>query len=163
MRCTNFVAPGSAKTDGRNCIKFYYLLHPSINWCWLDFGKHGSEVSLYSKFPISLTHRYRTKLLAIVPNADYFKPTILKFKKFIYNSNSKIMHNFCVYGGNALPVGRSTYLLHPEKKFFNIDISWKNVSNYGKLMVEQYVCDDLNQTYRFFSFLTTTTTKKNVT
>ena len=52
-----------------------------------------------------LTQWYRTKLRAIVPNANYFKPIILKFKILIYNSDSKIMFNFCIYGGNIPPVG----------------------------------------------------------
>ena len=30
---------------------------------------------------------------AIVPNAEYFKPFILKFKTFIYNITSKIISN----------------------------------------------------------------------
>ena len=46
-----------------------------------------------------------TKLRAIVPNRNYYKPIILKFKIFIYNNNSKIMYNFCIYGGNTPPVG----------------------------------------------------------
>ena len=49
----------------------------------------------------SLTQWYRTKLRAIVSNTNYFKPIIFKFKKFIFNSNSKIVYNFCIYGGNT--------------------------------------------------------------
>ena len=57
------------------------------------------------KFLIILTQWYRTKLLAIVPNRNYFKPIILKLKTFIYNSDSKIIYNFCMYGGNTSSVG----------------------------------------------------------
>ena len=32
---------------------------------------------------------YRMTLRAVVPNTDYFKPIILKFKTFIYNTNTK--------------------------------------------------------------------------
>ena len=39
-------------------------------------------------------------------NMNYFKPIIFKFKIFIYNSNNKIIHNFCVNGGNTPPVER---------------------------------------------------------
>ena len=42
-------------------------------------------------------------LRAIVPNTSYFKPNILQFKIFIYNSNSKIMHNFCICRNNTPP------------------------------------------------------------
>ena len=33
-----------------------------------------------------------------------FKPIILKFKIFIYNSDIKIIYNFCIDGNNTLPV-----------------------------------------------------------
>ena len=36
-----------------------------------------------------------------IPNADFFMPVILKCETFIYNSNSKIKHNFCMDGGNT--------------------------------------------------------------
>ena len=55
----------------------------------------------YSNFLISLTQWYRTKLRAIVPNRNYFKPIISKFKTIIYNSYSKIIHNFCMHAGNT--------------------------------------------------------------
>ena len=58
-----------------------------------------------SKFLISLTQGSRTKLRATVPNTNYFKPIILKFKKFNYNSNTKIICNFCMYGGRTSTVG----------------------------------------------------------
>ena len=34
---------------------------------------------------------------AIVPNRNYFKPIILKFETFIYNSGSKITYNVSKY------------------------------------------------------------------
>ena len=40
------------------------------------------------------------------------------------------------------------------EKFFTIGIFRKNTSKYAKLMVEPYICDNLNHNYRFFSFLT---------
>ena len=58
-----------------------------------------------SIFLISLKQWCRTKLRAIVSNTNYFKPFISKFKPIIYNSNSKVIHNFCMYG----PYNRSTY------------------------------------------------------
>ena len=68
-----------------------------------------------SKFSISVTQRYKTKLHAIVPNADYFKPIILKFKTFIYNSDSKFMYNLLLpyrWGGipTPLPPGGGDFL-----------------------------------------------------
>ena len=44
------------------------------------------------------------KSRAIVHNTNYFKPFILKFKTFVYNSNSKIIYNFCMNRGNTPPV-----------------------------------------------------------
>ena len=59
---------------------------------------------------------------AIVPNVAYFKPIILKFKTFIYNS--KIPYDFCVCGGNTLEM--EAFFL--GEKFFNIGIFRKNAS-----------------------------------
>ena len=42
----------------------------------------------------------------------------------------------------------------PGENFLTIGIFRKNTSKYAKLMVEPYTCDNLNQIYRFFSFLT---------
>ena len=42
---------------------------------------------------------------AIETNSNYFKPNILKFKAFIYKSNSKVIYKICIYGGNTTPVG----------------------------------------------------------
>ena len=110
----------------------------------------------YPIFFVSLTLWYRTKLRAIVPNRNYFKPIILKFETFIYNSGSKIICNFCIYGDNTPPAGGE--VTPPGEKFFTVSIFRKNVSKYVKLMVEPYICDNLNHNYRFFSFLT----KKNL-
>ena len=41
-----------------------------------------------------------------------------------------------------------------EEKLFNDGVFRKNSSKYAKLMVELYACDNLNQIYHFFSFLT---------
>ena len=41
----------------------------------------------------------------------------------------------------------------PRELFFSIDIR-KNASKYAKLMVEAYICHNLNQIHRFFLFLT---------
>ena len=87
----------------------------------------------YYKFLITLKQWYRAKLCAIVPNADYFEPIILKFITFIYNSNSKITHNFCIYRGNTPPVGGKDVTLSGEK-FFTVGIFRKNTSKYVKLM-----------------------------
>ena len=37
---------------------------------------------------------------AIVHNTNYFKAIILKFKIFIFNSDGKIIYNFCTHRGN---------------------------------------------------------------
>ena len=62
-----------------------------------------------------------------VLNTDKFQPIVLKFTIFIYNSNSKIIHNFCNFckcGGNTLSSG---------EKIFNIGTFRKNTSKYAKL------------------------------
>ena len=59
----------------------------------------AQEVPVLFEIFYFLTQWYKTKLRAIVPT-NYFKPFILKFKTFIYISNSKIMDNFCKYEGN---------------------------------------------------------------
>ena len=59
----------------------------------------------------------RIKLRAIVPNRNYFKPIILKFKIFIYNSNNKIIYNFCIHGGNIPPIGEEVAVT-PEGEIF---------------------------------------------
>ena len=41
----------------------------------------------------------------------------------------------------------------PGEKFFTVNVFRKNISKHSILMVEPYICDNLNQTYRFFLFL----------
>ena len=83
----------------------------------------------YLSFLISLTQWYRTKLRAIVPNRNYFKPIILKFKTFIYNSGSKIIYNCCIYGGNTPPVGGSNPSPSPPRGLVFSEITHENVQN----------------------------------
>ena len=80
-------------------------------------------------------------------------PIILKFETLIYNSGSKIIYNFSIYGGNT-PLAGWEVTPPPGEKFFTVSIFRKNVSKYAKLMVEPYICDNLNHNYRIFSFLT---------
>ena len=68
-----------------------------------------------SKFLISLTQRYKTKFCTIVPNTNCFKPNNLKLKILIYNSNSKIICNFCTHEDNTLPLGEEV-TPRPEDK-----------------------------------------------
>ena len=70
---------------------------------------------------------------AIAPNTDYFKPIILKFKTFIYNTNSNVIHEFCMHGGQYS--SRRGEVTPSGKNFLNIDIMIKNTSEYAKLKV----------------------------
>ena len=63
-------------------IKFWCILFKKF-WCC-------------SKFMISLTQWYMTKMRAVVPNTNNFQPIILKYKTFISNKNSKIIQHFCM-------------------------------------------------------------------
>ena len=94
-----------------------------------------------SKFLNSLTQQYRIKLRAVVSNTNYFKPIILKLIAFIYNRNSKTIRNFCVSGHTSPVKGK-----YPPRRreFYNADNFRNNVSKYLKIMVESYVCDNLN-------------------
>ena len=104
------------------------------------------------KFMISLTQCYRVKLRAIVPNMNYFKKIILKFKIFVYNSNSnKIICIFSIYGDNN-PLDTQSNPL--GEKFFTIGVFRKNASKYAKLMIESYISDNLSEICQFFSILT---------
>ena len=78
----------------------------------------------------------------------------MKFKTFIYNTNSNIIHIFCIYGGNTPPNGGGGEKLRFGEKFFTVGIFRKNTPKCAKPMVEPYICDNLNQIYRYFSFLT---------
>ena len=57
-----------------------------------------------------------------------------------------------MFGGNTSPVGGGSNT--PGDNFFIVSHFRKNAFNYAKPVVEPYICDNLNQTYRFFSFLT---------
>ena len=104
-----------------------------------------------SKFLFSLKQQYRTKNCAIVPNKYFFIPIILKFEKFIYYSNGKVIYYFCTCGYNASL--RRWEEPSPGEKFLNTGIFFtKSVSKYAELMVELYICDNLNQIYRFVPF-----------
>ena len=96
-------------------MKLYIQLHLDIMCCWLDFDAYRSRKSIVVRNFLFLTQWYSTKLHAIVPNMNYFKPVILKFKTFIYNSNNKIMHNF-VYLEATLPPVRVE--VNPQGEFF---------------------------------------------
>ena len=109
-------------------IRFWCILLKKFRFC--------------SKILISLTKWYGTELRAIVSNCT---PIILKFKTFIYNSNSKIIYNNWMYGGKY----------PPGAGIFTVVFFWKNTSNYAKLIVEPYICDNLNKIYRLFPLLTT--------
>ena len=76
-------------------FKIVRIRYICLQFCYISLKRFRS----YSKFTISFTRRYRTKLCAIVSNTDYFKPIILKFKTFIY----KIIYNFCTCEGNIPP------------------------------------------------------------
>ena len=94
-----FCGRARARTDKRNCTKFYIYLHLNINRCWLDSGSYRSRGSaIVRNFLISLLQRYRTKLRAIILNTIYFKQFILNFETFIYNSNSTINTIFIYLG-----------------------------------------------------------------
>ena len=128
----------------------FYFVEPWYNleliWFWCISLK---KLCCCSKFLISLTLWYRTKSRAIVPiialyncNTNYFKPNVLKFKTFISDSISKVMYNFCIYGGNMCFGGGEQ---PPGQNFFTVDIFRKNTSNYSKLMVEPYISRNLYQ------------------
>ena len=68
--------------------------------------------------------------------------TILIFKAFIYNNNNKIIYNFCICGGITLPSKMGNTL--PYGQFFNYGNFKKNISKYAKLMIELFVCGNLN-------------------
>ena len=42
-----------------------------------------------------------TELRASVPNTNYFKLVVFKFKTFVYNSNGKILYKFFIYENNT--------------------------------------------------------------
>ena len=118
-------------------MKFHIELHLNIN----SFKMFRCCL----KFFISLTQWHKAKLRAIAPKSNYFKPITLRLKTFIYNSNKKIIYNFCMYGSKIPQLG--------NEKFFTVGIFRKNPSKSAKLIVEPRICDYLNKN-RFSSFLT---------
>ena len=139
-----------SKIKARKLMNLYNQLQLDIEliifWC-ISLKKFRC----CSKFLISLTQRYKTKLRAVVLNTNYFTPIILKSETFIYNRDKKILHNFCMYGCNTRPVGGE--VTPSEEKFFTVGIFRKSISKYSKLKIELHICDNLNQIYPFFSFL----------
>ena len=88
--------------------------------------KCEKEFKKNSKILISSTQWYRTKLRKIVPNTNYLKPIILEFKTLIYDTNSKILYNLCIYrgnipiGGNKSPGGEICYRRYFQKEHLKI-------------------------------------------
>ena len=112
-----------------------------------------------TKFSISLTQWYRTKLHEIIPDTDSLKLIILKLKAFTYNSIRNVIFNFCLCG--ACPLHRSLDVNSSGDKFFYISSLIKSASKCTKRIFEWYVCDNLNQIItvcnnlnRLFSILT---------
>ena len=60
-------------------LKLNIQLNHDIIWYWLDWCISLKKFRCFSKILTSLTQLCRTKLRAIVPNADYFMPMIMKF------------------------------------------------------------------------------------
>ena len=80
---------------------------------------------------IFLTEWSKTKLHAIIPNTDYFKQIILKFKAFLYNSNKKNMHNILLHGSNTLSARGGKYTFRGEKFFYRWYIQKPNIKMYN--------------------------------
>ena len=99
------------------------------------------EVPMLSSIFIYLTQWYRTKLRAVVPNTNNFKSIILKFKTLIYDSDCKIIYNFCIHGDNTSFVGEK---VTPGVEFFYRWYFQNAHLKYAKRMVELYICDNLN-------------------
>ena len=137
-------------------MKVYIQFRP-YNWVLIRFQCISlKKFRCCPKYFISLTQRKRTKLRAIAPDTSYFKPVILKFKTLISNSSSKIIHSFCIHRVYLYTYILYTYSSPGEgEKFFTVGIFRKDTFKYAKVMVEPYICGNLNQIYRFFfSFLT---------
>ena len=54
-----------------------------------------------------------------------------------------------MHRGNTTPAA-GTEGNPSEDKFFTVGIFGMNISKYGKLIVESYICDNLCQIYRFY-------------
>ena len=104
-------------------MKLYIQLNRDLTWNWIDFS----------------AYRWRSS-----------EPIILYFKTYIYYSTSKIMYNFGMNRGNTPLAGRGPL---GGEKIFTVGIFRKNASKYAKLIVEPYICENLNQIYRFFPFI----------
>ena len=82
--------------------KTVYSIAPWYNKILVRIAQ--KDPMLFEIFDFFNTVGYRTKLCANVPKINYFAPIILKFKKFIYNSNTKIIHKFYIDGAILPPV-----------------------------------------------------------
>ena len=134
----NFCRPVITELNGWNCTKFQIYFHLNTKFCWLDFSECCSRWSATVRHFYFLYH-FRTKLIVSVPNADYFKPIIFKFKIFIYNSNSNIIFILCICGSMTSSGRRE--IIHGRKKFQH----WyfrKESLKILKLIVEAYYCDN---------------------
>ena len=83
----------------RGNYEILYSVAPCYNLGLIRFWRISSKKFWCCPiFFISLTEWCSIKMRGIVSNMKYFKPIISKFKEFIYNSNSKIIYNFWMYG-----------------------------------------------------------------
>ena len=70
--------------------------------------KFSKEI-LKKNFEETLKRSFKSfKINYRATNTNYFKPILLKFKILIYNSDSKIMYNFCMHRGNTPPQGEGS-------------------------------------------------------
>ena len=84
-------------------------------WCWLGFCTHHSRNSPAARNFLFLQHsgtrQYCVQL--VVPNTNYFKRIIFKFKWILYFRSSNIIYIFCMRGGNTPLLGGK---FHPPYK-----------------------------------------------
>ena len=99
-----------------------------------------------SKFLFSLTQGYRTKLRAIVPNVNYFKPIILKFK------TTAIVRSYIIFVYIRAILFSRGGKYPPRMKFFTVGSFKNNISKYAKLTVKPYICDKSTPLIDFFLF-----------
>ena len=64
-----------------------------------------------SKFSFIAIASKEKKIRAIVPDANFFKPIVFKFKTFFLATNSKIMYNLYMHGKNTPPIGDFFFLI----------------------------------------------------
>ena len=98
----------------RKLMKLYIQLHPDIIQCWSEFGSYCSWSSDVVRNFSSFNTVVKDKIVCIVPNTNCFKPVILKFKIYIYNSNSKIIYKLFVCIGT---IGRGEVSAPPGRNF----------------------------------------------